>query len=720
MKKTLSNRINRLIIVISIVLATVFFGLILNLNGYSQKRELSQVNYFLDTLLNQKKELLANEIFSNQDEAIEATLEEFTANEGILLGEVYSAYGDKLSSSGESLNQEESIDTKELKQEPSFRTEKLGDRELAVYTSGIVLGGENFGYIRLYYDIGPIKEHSRHTTAIILLLLAIKTVVLILILNTRLNEVVVKPIKRLEQDMSSISDGNFDVDMEEFHILEIDQMRRAFNQMAQSMKQTQENLEKLVDQRTKELTESKNMLSVVIDTIPTPMFYKDKSGKYLGCNSAFAELLGKSKEDIVGKTIFDLMDDSYAYPVFERESQILVSPKSQSYEGKFKTVYGIKDVIVNKASIVSESGEVEGLVAVMSDITYRKEMERELKYDARFQELIADISADFISVDGKNMDEKIRSMLKSVGEFFGSERTYICRKSENDLYIDTLEWCKHRRPDISKDKISQSECPCFREIAKDGNTIMISSLEELPESAKAEREFLLKFGMKSFLGAPIVSGGNIEGLLGLTMMSSNRSWSSKEASLLKVIANVLTDALEKKDIEDKLKKSNKELKKLSETDRLTQLFNRLKIDEVLEYELVKSARSRIPFSIILFDIDNFKDINDIYGHTVGDITLVELSSIIRGELRKTDTLGRWGGEEFIVICPDTSLDGAIAAAEKIREAVERHEFPKVGEVTCSFGVTEFELQDNKNTIVARADSALYRAKGNGRNRVEFK
>lgn len=720
MKKTLSNRINSLIIIISILLATIFFVLILNLNGYSQKRELSQINYFLDTLLEQKKEVLANEIFSGQDEAIESTIEEFTANEGILLGEVYSINREKLSFSGEDFNQDKTIDPNELKREASFKLDSIDGRELAVYTSGIVLGEENFGYIRLYYDVAPLKEYSRHTTAIILLLLAIKTLVLILILNIRLNEIVVNPIKKLEQDMSSISDGKFEVGREESQILEIEHMRSAFNHMAQSLKQTQENLESLVNLRTKELTESKRMLSVVIDTIPTPVFYKDSSGKYLGCNSAFAELLGKSKEEIVGKTIFDLMEESYAVPVFEKERQILASPKSQSYEGVFNTIYGVKDVIVNKASIVSDSGEVEGLVAVMSDITYRKEMEREMKYDAKFQELIADISADFISVDGKNIDEKIRSMLKAVSEFFGSERTYICRKAESDIYIDTLDWCGDRAPHAHREKMDESECPCFREIAKDRSIIVINSLEELSEEAKLEREFLTKFQMKSFMGVPIAPGGNVEGLLGLAMMCSKRKWSSKEASLLKVIANVFTDALEKKDIEDKLKKSNKELKRLSETDRLTQLYNRLKTDEVLEYEIVKSSRNRIPFSVILFDIDNFKEINDTYGHSAGDNALLELSKIIRDGLRKTDTLGRWGGEEFIVICPDTGLDGAISAAEKIRMAVESHKFEKVDKVTCSFGVTEFEMPDTKNTIVARADAALYKAKRNGRNRVEFK
>lgn len=720
MKKTLSNRISSLIMAISMILALVFFALILNLNGFSQKRELAQINHFLDALLIQKKETIANEIFSDQREALTETLGHFADNEVVVSGTIYSTDGEELSSVGEQFRESAFEYIDKTSRRSTFERARIENRDLAIYSSPISLAGEDFGYIRLFYDISPIMEHSRNMSIMILLLLAIKTTALILILNIKLKAVVVDPIQRLERDMQRISDGDFDMDIAEFQTYEIDQMKNTFNSMAQSLKETQDNLEFMVNKRTKELTDSKKILSVVIDTMPTPVFYKDRYSRYTGCNNAFAELLDKSKEEIVGKTIFDLMEKKYAEPIDRKESEMLKNPKSQSYEGKFKTVYGLKDVLINKASIVSESGDVDGLVAVMSDITYRKEMEMELKYNSSFQELIAEVSSDFISMDKRSIDEKIMEMLKSIGGFFKSDRAYLYREIEGDVYANTHEWCTDGMMPSGGMEMRKQDYPCFESMIMKKEPLVINDLDEIPKVMDLEIDALERFCVKAFLGIPIVMGGRPEGLLGISMVNSGRTWKRKEISLLKVMANVLTDALERKSIEDQLKKSNRELKKLSVTDKLTQLYNRLKTDEVLEYELTQAKRSKTVFSIALFDIDRFKDINDTYGHNIGDRVLVELSDVLRKCSRKTDTIGRWGGEEFIAIFPETDLDGAIIAAEKIRKSIEDHKFEEVGKVTCSFGVTESEKSDTGSSIVARVDEALYRAKNNGRNRVEFK
>ena len=154
------------------------------------------------------------------------------------------------------------------------------------------------------------------------------------------------------------------------------------------------------------------------------------------------------------------------------------------------------------------------------------------------------------------------------------------------------------------------------------------------------------------------------------------------------------------------------------TDALTGLNNRMRIDEALESEINRAQRYEETFSIIMLDIDKFKKINDTYGHPAGDDVLKEIADLLSSAFRKTDTPGRWGGEEFLILLPQQDRTHASMLAEKLRETIEAKKFPHVEKVTASFGVAEYKSKDTISNIVERADAALYRAKERGRNRVE--
>lgn len=160
------------------------------------------------------------------------------------------------------------------------------------------------------------------------------------------------------------------------------------------------------------------------------------------------------------------------------------------------------------------------------------------------------------------------------------------------------------------------------------------------------------------------------------------------------------------------------LEALSTTDRLTGVANRLRLDVVLDQEFARSQRGAGHFALILLDIDHFKSVNDTYGHPVGDAVLVAVSQLLQKNARPQDMVGRWGGEEFLVICRDTTVDVAQAQAEKLRSALHNHAIAVTGPKTASFGVTSFRAGDRIADLVNRADAALYRAKASGRNRVE--
>jgi len=167
-----------------------------------------------------------------------------------------------------------------------------------------------------------------------------------------------------------------------------------------------------------------------------------------------------------------------------------------------------------------------------------------------------------------------------------------------------------------------------------------------------------------------------------------------------------------------LKRYNKALLKLSITDKLTGLYNRQKTDTILNKEQKKVSRyTDYHCSLMMIDVDNFKMINDTAGHQAGDGVLQTLSNIMKDNLRDTDILGRWGGEEFIAILPHTSVEDALVAAEGLRRKVEEYSFGLGHSVTISIGAGEFHVHESVHECVRRVDSALYEAKESGRNRV---
>ncbi|GFK92788.1 putative diguanylate cyclase YdaM [Fundidesulfovibrio magnetotacticus] len=154
------------------------------------------------------------------------------------------------------------------------------------------------------------------------------------------------------------------------------------------------------------------------------------------------------------------------------------------------------------------------------------------------------------------------------------------------------------------------------------------------------------------------------------------------------------------------------------TDSLTGVANRYKLSEAINTEHVRFRRYGAPLSLIMFDIDHFKAVNDTHGHMAGDLVLQELAGLVLRNIRDTDALGRWGGEEFMILSPYTVQDDALELAGRLCEIVSRHPFAGAPGVTCSFGVAQARQGESLQTLLQRVDQAVYLAKRNGRNRVE--
>lgn len=167
-----------------------------------------------------------------------------------------------------------------------------------------------------------------------------------------------------------------------------------------------------------------------------------------------------------------------------------------------------------------------------------------------------------------------------------------------------------------------------------------------------------------------------------------------------------------------LKNQNKEYEKIASTDTLTGLYNRYKFSELFMSSFVSMSQRDNDMSLIILDVDNFKQVNDTYGHNIGDKTLVQISHALLKTLRNIDIVCRWGGEEFVVLLPTASLDNAVYLAEKIRVYIEQLDIDVVKHVTASFGVAQVLQTDEMQDVISRADKALYLAKESGKNCVK--
>ena len=167
-------------------------------------------------------------------------------------------------------------------------------------------------------------------------------------------------------------------------------------------------------------------------------------------------------------------------------------------------------------------------------------------------------------------------------------------------------------------------------------------------------------------------------------------------------------------------REKEEIRTIANHDALTHIYNRVKFNSMF-VEIIKfSSLHNENFSIILFDIDYFKSVNDSYGHNVGDRVLIELVSLVKIGLREKDVFARWGGEEFVILSRRTNKRQAQELAERLRKDIEAYSFEVVKKLTCSFGVSQFQAEESKNQLFQRVDEALYDAKDRGRNQVVTK
>lgn len=241
--------------------------------------------------------------------------------------------------------------------------------------------------------------------------------------------------------------------------------------------------------------------------------------------------------------------------------------------------------------------------------------------------------------------------------------------------------------------------------------IMSSDLAVAPHPFVVEGDSSRKPPVMADAVMPLIYQGTFIGLLLVRSDDTARVWADNELLLLNTVADQLAVAVNQAHL-------FAHMQQLAQTDGLTGCYNRRQFELQLERDLHLATRMRQPLSLIMLDLDNFKQINDQAGHEAGDLALRKLAENLRADLRTVDTAARFGGDEFVIILPQLDTDGALRVAELLRQRIEEIYVPGFGQVTSSFGVATFPSHaSTRDTLVVAADRALYISKNSGRNRV---
>jgi len=301
-----------------------------------------------------------------------------------------------------------------------------------------------------------------------------------------------------------------------------------------------------------------------------------------------------------------------------------------------------------------------------------------------------------------------------------------------DTFHQTMELLKHQESTFlaysginPKSKQEETKYTYVRTIENSkwiiGSTFNESSIKELVakqtiviyEVYYSKFKFLIFFSLFFMIGGLIISYVLSQFLKNNFLKYQKRIYKTTED--LKKLNEGLEDKVQERTKE--LEEMAEELKVLATTDSLTKVNNRYAIMNTMETEISRAKRYNEPLSVLLFDVDHFKNINDNYGHDIGDVVLYQLAQAVKESLRDIDIIGRYGGEEFLVLMPNTVIENAKNSAERIRMTIEKHCFQTVGTVTISLGLAQWQEGEDVNTLFKRLDKLMYRSKETGRNRL---
>ncbi|MFP3983329.1 MAG: diguanylate cyclase [Desulfurivibrionaceae bacterium] len=424
-------------------------------------------------------------------------------------------------------------------------------------------------------------------------------------------------------------------------------------------------------------------LSIILEGVPSFIFLLNRNMQVCKANRATLEFAEMSGEDVFGVQVGGALHcihhvdvpEGCGYGPFCQDCSV----RNAVYE-TFQTGVGYHrfeaclpfwtDEIPARTFFLTtyfmSFDEEDRVLVCLEDVTDRKKAEEVMEAaKEKFKSITAAVQDAIIMIDYRG---SICYWNEAAGRIFNYHAAEVLNKNIHDLFISS-----------------------------DRKTVFPDSFPELWESDRCHVT-----GRTTELVAQKKDGDQVPIELSLSIVRMDEHWHA---------IGIVRDITHRKEMEY-------ELEKMAATDQLTGAYNRRKLLDLLDYERRLARRSVRSLCLIMFDIDNFKKINDRYGHSVGDEVLKTLVLVVQRNIREADVLARWGGEEFVILTPDTELGGAVKLAEKLRRIVADADFPEVGHITISLGVAQDRLEESVDAFISRVDDWMYEAKNKGRNQVQ--
>lgn len=463
------------------------------------------------------------------------------------------------------------------------------------------------------------------------------------------------------------------------------------------------------EQRYRGLIESQQDLIVRVDP----------EGRFTFVNDAYCVKFGKNRAELIGKTFMPLIHPEDLPRTLDAMKALEEPPYRAYMEQRAMTAAGWRWLEWEDCAIRNAEGKLIEIQGVGRDVTARKETEKALRYRLEFERLVTTLSTRFINLSMDEINHEINRALQEIGMFAEADRSYIFQFSADGTRgSNTHEWCAERiKPQIEDLKnLTMYDFPCFMKKIGKMQTFRLRQVSELPPEAKMEKETFEKGSIKSLVCVPMAYSGRVRGFVGFDSVREEREWTENEIALLKIMGEIFVSTLERKNAIDQLKYQ-------AYHDALTDLPNRMLFVDRLNQAIISARRYHHHAGLILLDVDHFKRINDTLGHAVGDQLLRAVAERLRKTVQETDTVTRLGADEFTILIPKIGrTEDMIKIADRVITAFKAPFYVSGHELfmTCSMGISFCPL-DGKDVemLLKNADTAMYRAKGHGRNNYQL-
>jgi len=451
------------------------------------------------------------------------------------------------------------------------------------------------------------------------------------------------------------------------------------------------------------LNNQMNFISTLLDTIPSPVFYKDTAGKYLGCNRAFEEFYGLSREEIKGKGVYDMAPMEIACKYAEKDQELLDRPGSQTYEWKVKAVNGsVREVVFNKATFMDSSENVAGLIGVILDITERKRAEQMLSEEIALKNFLLDLFKKASSLTDKDLYDYV---LDYVVRITGSTIGFFHLVSDNQQNVILTAWNEEALKNCT------AAYATHYPLEQAGNWLDCVRLmrpvvyNDFPISPNRKGLPEGHTPVSRFMSVPVVEGDKVRIIFGVGNKSED--YDELDANRIQVVANELQRIMAQRRAEE-------EIRTLSITDQLTGLHNRRGFITVADQQLKLSDRTKRGMLLFFADLDEMKWINDTFGHEEGDRALMEAAAILKETFRAVDIVARMGGDEFAILAIDSMEVNSEIFSTRLQERIDAHNQQENRRYSLSLSVGcacyDPENPCSLDELIGHADRLMYEHK----------